>query len=162
MGIVMGIRAWFAVGVLTACMSPTAFADIYKCVGADGQVTYSNMPDKNCKRLSLDPIPAASPASPAAARPAARTPTPASFPKVEENAQKARDNDRRRILESELEAEQKNLAQAKKELADQEAVRSGDERNYQKVLDRLQPFKDKVALHERNIEAVQKELSRLR
>ena len=162
MGIVMGIRAWFAVGVLTACMSPTAFADIYKCVGADGQVTYSNMPDKNCKRLSFDPIPAASPASPAAARPAARTPTPASFPKVEENAQKARDNDRRRILESELEAEQKNLAQAKKELADQEAVRSGDERNYQKVLDRLQPFKDKVALHERNIEAVQKEISRLR
>ncbi len=158
----MGIRAWFAVGVLTACMSPTAFADIYKCVGADGQVTYSNMPDKNCKRLSFDPIPAASPASPAAARPAARTPTPASFPKVEENAQKARDNDRRRILESELEAEQKNLAQAKKELADQEAVRSGDERNYQKVLDRLQPFKDKVALHERNIEAVQKEISRLR
>ena len=158
----MGIRAWFAVGVLTACMSPTAFADIYKCVGADGQVTYSNMQDKNCKRLSLDPIPAASPASPAAARPAARTPTPASFPKVEENAQKARDNDRRRILESELEAEQKNLAQAKKELADQEAVRSGDERNYQKVLDRLQPFKDKVALHERNIEAVQKEISRLR
>ena len=143
-------------------MSPTAFADIYKCVGADGQVTYSNMPDKNCKRLSFDPIPAASPASPAAARPAARTPTPASFPKVEENAQKARDNDRRRILESELEAEQKNLAQAKKELADQEAVRSGDERNYQKVLDRLQPFKDKVALHERNIEAVQKEISRLR
>ena len=120
------------------------------------------MPDKNCKRLSFDPIPAASPASPAAARPAARTPTPASFPKVEENAQKARDNDRRRILESELEAEQKNLAQAKKELADQEAVRSGDERNYQKVLDRLQPFKDKVALHERNIEAVQKEISRLR
>ena len=162
MGIVMGIRAWFAVGVLTACMSPTAFADIYKCVGTDGQVTYSNMPDKNCKRLSFDPIPAASPASPAAARPAARTPTPASFPKVEENAQKARDNDRRRILESELEAEQKNLAQAKKELADQEAVRSGDERNYQKVLDRLQPFKDKVALHERNIEAVQKEISRLR
>ena len=157
----MGIRAWFAVGVLTACMSPTAFADIYKCVGADGQVTYSNMPDKNCKRLSFDPIPAASPASPAAARPAARTPTPASFPKVEENAQKARDNDRRRILESELEAEQKNLAQAKKELADQEAVRSGDERNYQKVLDRLQPFKDKVALHERNIEAIQKELARL-
>ena len=158
----MGIRAWFAVGVLTACMSPTAFADIYKCVGADGQVTYSNMPDKNCKRLSFDPIPAASPASPAAARPAARTPTPASFPKVEENAQKARDNDRRRILESELEAEQKNLAQAKKELADQEAVRSGDERNYQKVLDRLQPFTDKVALHERNIEGVQKEISRLR
>ena len=56
----------------------------------------------------------------------------------------------------------KNLEQAKKDLAEQEATRSGGERNYQKVLDRLQPLKDKVALHERNIEAVQKELSRLR
>ena len=156
----MGIRVWVVASVLAAGMAPSAFADIYKCVGADGQVMYSNMPEKNCKRLSLDPIPS-SPAA-AAARPAAKTPSPATFPKVEENAQKARDNDRRRILESELEAEQKNLEQAKKDLAEQEATRSGGERNYQKVLDRLQPLKDKVALHERNIEAVQKELSRLR
>ena len=144
MGIVMGIRAWFAVGVLTACMSPTAFADIYKCVGADGQVTYSNMPDKNCKRLSFDPIPAASPASPAAARPAARTPTPASFPKVEENAQKARDNDRRRILESELEAEQKNLAQAKKELAEQFETYFAPYRQRREELQRNPDYVDEV------------------
>lgn len=41
-------------------------------------------------------------------------------------------------------------------------MRSGDERNYQRVLDRLQPFKDKAALHERNIEAIRKEISNLR
>ena len=76
--------------------------------------------------------------------------------------QKERDNDRRRILESELAAEQKNLEQARKDLAEQEAVRSGDERNYQRVLERLEPFKNKVALHERNIEAIQKELGKLR
>ena len=56
----------------------------------------------------------------------------------------------------------RNVEQARKELADQEAVRSGDERNYQRVLDCLQPYKDKVGLHERNIEAIQKELSKLR
>ena len=161
MGIAMGFRTTFVAFFLLTCLAPTVFADIYKCVSADGQVTYSNIQDKNCKRLSLDPMPPTAPSS-AAARPAAKTPTPATFPKVEENAQKARDNDRRRILESELEAEQKNLEQAKKDLAEQEAQRSGNERNYQKVLDRLQPFKDKVAMHERNIEAVQKELSRLR
>ena len=157
----MGFRTTFVAFFLLTCLTPTVFADIYKCVSADGQVTYSNIQDKNCKRLSLDPMPPTAPSS-ATARPAAITPTPATFPKVEENAQKARDNDRRRILESELEAEQKNLAQAKKDLAEQESQRSGNERNYQKVLDRLQPFKDKVTLHERNIEAVQKELSRLR
>ena len=40
--------------------------------------------------------------------------------------------------------------------------RRGDERNYQKVLDRLQPFKDKVDLHKRNIEALRREISGLR
>ena len=41
-------------------------------------------------------------------------------------------------------------------------MRLGDERNYQKVLDRLQPFKDKVDLHKRNIEALRREISGLR
>lgn len=62
----------------------------------------------------------------------------------------------------ELASEQASLEQAKKELANQEAIRTGDERNYQRVLDRLQPFKDKVALHERNIEALKKEIGNLR
>ena len=93
---------------------------------------------------------------------AAGTPSPAGFPKVDGDTQKARDNDRRKILEQELATEQKNLDQAKKELAEQEAVRTGDERNYQRVIERLQPFKDKVALHERNIEALKKEIGNLK
>jgi hypothetical protein len=155
----------FAIAGVLLLAVPSAHADIYKCVGSDGHVTYSNMGDRNCKRLSLDPVPASTsaPASAAAGKPAAaKSPTPAGFPKVEEGAQKSRDNDRRRILEGELAAEQKNLEQAKKEMADQEAVRLGGERNYQRVIDRVQPFKDKVALHERNIEAIQSEISRLR
>jgi hypothetical protein len=42
------------------------------------------------------------------------TPTPGNFPKVDEQTQKSRDGDRRRILESELAAEQKNAEQAKR------------------------------------------------
>ena len=41
-------------------------------------------------------------------------------------------------------------------------MRTGDEKNYQRVLDRLQPYKDRVAQHERNIQAIQKELNNLR
>jgi hypothetical protein len=134
-----------------------AQADIYKCTDADGHVTYSNVSTNKCKKLNLDPVNTA-PASKAAPR----TPTPAAFPKVDDNTQRSRDTDRRRILESELAAEQVNLEQAKKELAEQEAVRSGDEKNFQKVLDRLQPYKDKVALHERNLEAIRKEIANLR
>lgn len=45
-----------------------------------------------------------------------------------------------------LATEQKSLEAARKELEEQEFVRYGNERNYQKVLDRVQPYKDKVQL----------------
>lgn len=136
-----------------------AWADVYKCVDEDGHVTYTNTkpsPKAKCSALSRDQRVSTVPGR------AASTPSPAGFPRVNGDVQKARDNDRRVILEQELAAEQKNLDQAKKELAEQESIRTGDERNYQRVLDRLQPFKDKVALHERNLEALKKEIGNLR
>lgn len=139
-----------------------AHADVmYQCVDEQGHKTFSNVkltaPGSRCTAMDLGPATTVPPPpKPAAA------PSPGGFPKVGENAQKERDSDRRRILESELAAEQKNLEQAKKDLAEQEAIRTGDERNYQRVLDRLEPYKNKVALHERNIEAIQKELAKLR
>ena len=136
---------------------------IYKCVDAGGSTTYSSSKlDKNCKAISSSPENAV-PAPPKPKAPsAAANPSPAGFPKVQEETQKARDGDRRHILEQELAGEQRNLEQAKKDLAEQEAVRNGDERNYQKMVDRVQPYKDRVAQHERNIQAIQKELSNLR
>ena len=136
-----------------------AGADVYKCVDDDGHVTYTNTKPSakaKCSALSRDQRVSTVPGR------ATGTPSPAGFPKVDGDTQKARDNDRRKILEQELATEQKNLDQAKKELAEQEAVRTGDERNYQRVIERLQPFKDKVALHERNIEALKKEIGNLK
>lgn len=136
-----------------------AWADVFKCVDDDGHVTYTNAKPSaraKCTALSRDQRVSTVPGR------AANTPSPAGFPKVDGDTQKARDNDRRKILEQELATEQKNLYQAKKELADQEAVRTGDERNYQRVIERLQPYKDKVALHERNLEALKKEIGNLR
>ena len=148
--------------VLFAMVVTAVRADVmYQCVDEDGHKTFSNVKPsgKGVRCTAMDLAPSTSVPAP---KPAAKVPTPANFPKVGEGAQKERDNDRRRILEGELAAEQKNLEQAKKDLAEQEAVRSGDERNYQRLLERLEPFKNKVALHERNIEAIQKELAKLR
>ncbi|MBS3916267.1 MAG: DUF4124 domain-containing protein [Sulfuritalea sp.] len=136
-----------------------AWADVYKCVEEDGHVTYTNTKPAakaKCTLLSRESRVSTVPGR------TTSTPSPAGFPKVDGSTQKARDNDRRTILDQELSAEQKNLDQARKELAEQEAVRTGDERNYQRVLDRLQPFKDKVALHERNIEALKREIGNLK
>jgi hypothetical protein len=93
-----------------------------------------------------------------AARSAATNPSPAGFPKVDPATQKARDGARRRILEEELADEEKALVQAKAELTEQEGIRTGDERNYQRVLDRLQKYKDEVERHQKNVEALKKEL----
>ena len=136
---------------------------IYKCTGADGRVTYSNVSTKDCKKLTLDPVNVApAPAS------AAKTPTPASFPKVDDQTQKSRDGDRRRILESELASEQKKAEQERKTLTEKQAIVLPSERmqggaiSGGKVEERLKPYQDKIALHERNIEAITKEIANLR
>ena len=41
-------------------------------------------------------------------------------------------------------------------------MRTGDERNYARVQDRLQPFKERVENHEKNIQALQRELANLK
>jgi hypothetical protein len=80
------------------------------------------------------------------------------FPK-ESTAERASAKGRQRdILEQELATEEGLLAQAKQALSEQESVRNGDERNYSKVLERLQPYKDNVDLHQKNIEALKREL----
>ena len=89
---------------------------------------------------------------------AAANPSPAGFPKVQEDTQKARDGDRRHILEQELAGEQRSLEQARKELAEQEALRTANDGRQ----DRILPYKDRVGQHERNIQAIQKELSNLK
>ncbi|MGB0128932.1 MAG: DUF4124 domain-containing protein [Rhodocyclaceae bacterium] len=151
--------------VTIAAVGPV-WADIYKCEDESGHVTYTNQKSsgKGCKVLSRDQSVTTVPGSGASSSPkaAAKQPTPSSFPRVDNNTQKQRDNDRRSILEKELSTETQNLEKAKKELSEQEAVRGGDEKNYQRVVDRLQPYKDKVALHERNIAALQKEIANLR
>lgn len=149
-------------------MSATVRADIWECVDSSGNKRFTNLKSESagCKPMNLPPVstvPAPKPQAPARgaeAKPQAAT--PGSFPKVDAPTQQQRDAERRKILEQEMANEQKLLDQAKKELAEQEAVRLGSERNYQRVLDRLEPFQKKVALHESNIANLRKELGALR
>ena len=53
------------------------------------------------------------------------------------------------------------LGKAKKELTEQEGIRTGDEKNYARVLERLQKFRDNVVVHEKNVEALKRELLNL-
>lgn len=167
--------------LLLAGGAQTALGQIYRCVDPSGHSTYTN--DKEGKgtskcsvvsrEVSVVPAPPAPPV--ATARPAAkaagaggtagqsagaRSDGPA--PRVEASTQRARDTDRRRILDDELRNAEKELATAKQNLVEQEAVRQGDERNYQRVLDRVKPFQDEVRRSEENVAALRREISNLR
>lgn len=139
---------------------------LYKCQGPDGRTTYTNQKmGKDCEIISQDK-PVSTFAAPPTQRP--RQATPADFPRVNVDQQKARDNDRRAILEKELASEQKNLAAAKKELADQENLVLPEERvagggiQGGKREARIQSFRDKIQLHERNLDSLRKELANLK
>ena len=144
--------------LLALIASQAAAESIYKCTDAKGgTIITNNRLDRNCKAVVSGPdntFSSANNAAPARPRPApsgaAANPTPASFPRVGEETQKARDGDRRMILQQEMGNEQRALDQARKELSEQEAARA--------TPDRLTPLRERVGQHERNIQALQKEL----
>lgn len=137
-------------------------AEIYECVDENGNKRFTNITKeaKGCKALNIAP-PATAPGNKAQAKPAPVA-TPANFPRVDAQTQRNRDAERRRILEQELANEQKLLGEARAALAEQESIRLGSERNYQRVLDRLEPYKKKVNLHEDNVASLRRELANLR
>jgi hypothetical protein len=150
------------IGLLFAMSATPLRADIYECVDPSGNKLFTNnkAQAKGCKLLSVSvPNTVPAPKAPAAKSGAAATPTPATFPKVDADTQRQRDTDRRRILEQELASEEKLLDLARKDLASQDSVRLGSERNYQRVIERLDPYKKKVKLHEDNIASLRRELA---
>ena len=105
--------------LLLALALPASAQTIYRCTDANGGTLISNSRvDKSCKAVTLPPD-SSLPAPRAKPSGAAANPSPAGFPRVQEDAQKARDTDRKRILEQELAGEQRSLDQAQRELSEQ-------------------------------------------
>jgi hypothetical protein len=157
----------FAWGLLLA-QAPSVHAALCKYMDDNGHVTYSDGPVKGARKMSCfeaPPVPPAPPAQPSRATPAPAPPAAApsgGLPNVDPATQRRRDDSRRKILEDELAVEERSLAQARKALVEGEGVRTGDERNYQRYLDRIQGLKDRVAQHERNVATLRQELANLR
>ncbi len=159
----LAMRTLLVMLVLGVTTGPLYAAELFKCISPSGDVLITS--DRNegkapgCKQLTITPNVVSSP--PPAGK-AASSPTPGDFPKVAPQVQQQRDSDRKKILETELINEERNLQVAKRELAEQENTRLGSERNYQRVLDRLEPYQKKVKLHEDNIANLKKELGNIR
>ena len=127
--------------------------EIFKCRDAQGHWTYTN-DRRQAEKETCELV-----ASQSNVSPAQKSARPSNFPR-ESSAERAAGKGRQReILQQELASEEAALSKARQALAEQESVRSGDERNYARVEERLKPFKESVESHQKNIEALRREIA---
>ena len=85
----------------------------------------------------------------------------ASDSRIDPAQQRSRDSDARRILEDELRKEEENLKAMQREYNNGEPERQGNERNYQRYLDRVAEMKANIGRKEADIAAIKRELGKL-
>lgn len=155
----------------TAAWAQQGGGVVYRCPGPPVLYTDALTPaeaqQRGCRTIEGAPIsvmpstPRPRPeAAPGAAPAAASAPRPAGS-RVDPTEQRSRDSDRRAILEAELRREQQRLAELQREYNNGQPERRGDERNYQRYLDRVAEMKAGIERKEGDIAAIRRELGKL-
>ena len=117
--------------------------DTYRCATESGAFSYFNVPGSNGVGASTP-----------------KAPTPAGFPRVDPETQKGRDGVRRKVLADELATEEKLLAETRVAYADGAPAPLPEERaDAEKYRTRISRLRQSMTVHERNIEALKKELA---
>ena len=155
--------------LLGAPLLVAAQALVYRCPGPPVLYTDALSPqearDRGCRTIEGAPVTIVQTPRPRASAPAAAptaTPTPRSpEARIDPATQRARDSDARRILQDELRREEERLASLHKEFNNGEPERRGDERNFQRYLDRVAEMKAGIARKEGDIAAIRRELGKL-
>lgn len=91
-----------------------------------------------------------------------RTPTPANFPRVDSNTQRERDAVRKRVLTEEMATESRMLIESENSLKSGSAPLPDETVTSAKYLDRMAKLRQTVDNHQKNIQALNKELDRLK
>jgi len=136
---------------------------VYRCPGPPvlytDALSAQEARDKGCRLIEGAPVtvvqmpkrPAPPPAS------AARS----GESRVDSAAQRSRDSDSRRILETELKREEEALAVLKKDFNNGEPERRGEERNFAKYQERVAEMRAAIGRKEADIAALKRELAKL-
>jgi hypothetical protein len=122
---------------------------LFKCATVSGDPSYFNVPGA----AEAEPAPRTAPRT-------ASAPSPSGFPKVDAGTQKGRDDVRRKVLSEELATEEKLLSEARVAYADGAPKALPEEKSdVEKYRDRIARLRQAVGIHEKNIEALKKELA---
>jgi hypothetical protein len=129
---------------------------VCKYIDTAGNIVFSNLPpEKGYRKISC--LGSEEPRKTSSTGKSA--PTPAGFPKVDAETQRTRDDMRRKVLTDELSAEEKLLAEAKRDYNSGAPTPLPEEQsNASRYQERIARLRQAVQLHERNIEALKKEL----
>jgi hypothetical protein len=153
-----------ALALVAAPLAALASSDIFVCQDADGRKTYQNTgTGKGCTRLDVQPALTV----PASRQQTARASTdmrpiaPANFPRVDTQTQKARDGDRRRILEDELGSEEAKLQALRTEYKNGAPERLASDRGNAGYQERAARMQADLQRTENNITSLKRELALL-
>ena len=153
------LACFYTVGGLA---QTAASAVVYRCPGNPvlytDAISAKEARDKGCKVLDGAPITVIQGPKPRIAASAVAGPTGT---RVDPADQRVRDSDSRLILDAELKREEERLAVMKTEFSNGQPERRGDEKNYQKYLDRVADMKSAIARKESDIAAIKRELTKL-
>ncbi len=149
----------------------TAASHVYRCPGPPVLYTDALSPqearEKGCRTIEGTPITIiqARPKAPVAVNQvgnggAATASRPADS-KVDPGAQRQRDGESRRILLDELKKEEDKLVLMHKDYNNGEPERRGDERNFQRYIDRVADMKAAITRKEADISALRREIAKL-
>ncbi len=151
---------WFALTALAGTLvlqSASAQDKIYRC-GNEYTNNVSDAKARGCKLVEGGNVTVLQASKPAAA-PAATS--PANAPKVSDADQKARDSDRRAILQDELRKAEGKLAELRKEYSGGTPQKSALElRNTQVYQDRVAELKANVDRAQADVDGIRRELER--
>jgi hypothetical protein len=152
-----------ALSLVLSGLMPSASAQaedkpVYRCPGNlyTDALSAKEAAGKGCKTLDGAPITVIQSIKP---RGATGSPASSGGEKVAADDQKARDADKRRILEAELQKEESALAALQKQYNNGQPERQGDERNFQKYQDRVNEMKAALTRKEADVAALRRELA---
>ncbi len=154
---------WLALALPLGVFAAAATAEICKYADPAGNIHYTNVPpDKSWRKLSCANGDEPQRRTGGGTTPASRTTaaTPPGFPRVDTATQKGRDDVRRKVLADELASEEKLLGEARVAYADGAPTPLPEEKtDAEKYRQRIARLRQSVGLHEKNVEALKKEIA---